>query len=132
MKEGINYEISNSNNETLYAEYFELLISRLTHSSMSLELDLGNVDDSKNAIRLRDNMKTFKYLLNYLYSNETITEEIIIKTANIINASSMYISDNYRKMGGFITETNIAITKPENITKEISQLLFNYEFKWKI
>lgn len=98
MKEGINYEISNSNNETLYAEYFELLISRLTHSSMSLELDLGNVDDSKNAIRLRDNMKAFKYLLNYLYSNETITEEIIIKTANIINASSMYISDGYRKM----------------------------------
>lgn len=112
-----------------YNEYFELLINRVTHSTMSLEKDLGNPDDSKNAVRLRDNMRAFKYLLGT--NSENLTEEIIINTANIINASSLYISSGYRKIGEILADSDIPISKPEQIQDDIKNLIHEYYYDWK-
>lgn len=113
----------------MYNEYLELLINRVTHSTMSLEKDLGNPDDSKNAIRLRDNMRAFKYLL--AKSNQVLTEETIIETANMINASSMYISNGYRSSGQYIAESDIPMSNPDNIPYDMKNLLNDYYNKWK-
>jgi Fic family protein len=131
MKTEINNEIFNPCNEQFYTEYFSLLINRLTHSSMSLEPDLGEADNSENAIRLRDNMRAFQTLLSLLFSNGKITEESIIKVANTINNSSIYISRGYRHIGEYITDTNIPISSAENIQTDMSNLLRKYETDWK-
>jgi Fic family protein len=131
MRTEMNKKILDPCCEQFYTEYFELLINRLTHSSMSLELDLGDADDSKNAIRLRDNMKAFKYLLNTLFLNKKLSEETIIMTANTINDSSIYISKGYRKFGDHIVDTDIPITPAENIHTEMLKLLLKYETNWK-
>ena len=117
------------NEEEFYNEYYELLINRVTHSTMSLEKDLGNPDDSKNAIRLRDNMRAFKYLLGK--NNEALSEQVIINTANMINASSMYISNGYRSTGKCIAESDIPISNPENIEYDMKNLLNDYYHNWK-
>lgn len=115
--------------DPFYTEYFELLINRITHSSMSLEKDLGDPDNNINAIRLRDNMRAFKKLINMLPAK--ITEETIIEIANTINASSIFISNGYRKLGNYITDTNIPISSPDNISNDIKNLLKKYETSWK-
>lgn len=115
--------------DTFYNEYYELLINRVTHSTMSLEKDLGDPDDSKNAIRLRDNMRAFKYLLGK--NNELLSEKIIINVANIINASSMYISNGYRSTGNVITDSDIPISNPEKIQYDMEKLLNDYHYNWK-
>lgn len=120
----VNY----TKNSVFYQEYFELLINRITHSTMSLEKDLGDPNDSKNAIRLRDNMKAFKLLLSK--QNELLTEELIIEVANLINESSMYISNGYRKSGNVLTDTDIPISNPENIELEVRQLINDYYYTW--
>lgn len=132
MRTEINREIFSPENKQLHIEYIELLINRLTHSNMSLELDLGNPDDSKNAIRLRDNMKAFKSLLNISFSNEKISEKIIIDTANTINESSQFISNGYRKIGAkYIADSKIPITPAEDIQAGVYNLLQKYENDWK-
>lgn len=110
-------------------DYFELLINRVTHSTMSLERDLGNPDDSKNAIRLRDNIEAFKYLLTNL--NQTLSEEIIMNTANTINRSSIYICNGYRTTGKTIVDTDIPISDPIHIAEDMNQLLNRYDTIWK-
>lgn len=113
-------------NDELSQEYIELLISRLTHSSMSLEKDLGNVDDSKNAIRLRDNMKAFKYLLNKLQSDELLSKETIMQCANMVNESAIYISSGYRTYGNTITDTDIPISDANEIEKDMDRIIAEY------
>ena len=130
MKTKMNMEILNPCCDQFYTEYFELLINRLTHSSMSLELDLGNADNSENAIRLRHNMRAFKYLLNMLFLNKNLSEETIKITANTINDSSPYISKDYRKIGEYIADSDIPITPAENIQADILNLLLKYETEW--
>lgn len=121
----INYTSENE----FYNEYLELLINRVTHSTMSLEKDLGNPDDSKNAIRLRDNMRAFKYLLGK--NNEILTEETIINIGNIINASSPYVSNGYRNIGERLADSDIPISSPEKIPYDMKKLLNNYYYTWK-
>lgn len=115
----------------MYEEYIELLINRVTHSTMSLEKDLGNPDDSKNAIRLRDNMRAFKYLLNNVNSDGVLNEELIITVANLINSSSEYISNGYRSVGKYITGTNIPISAPNEIRTDLLNLIKCYYNDWK-
>lgn len=114
--------------DLFYNEYFELLINRVTHSTMSLEKDLGNPDDSKNAIRLKDNIKAFEYLLENL--NKPFSEQIIIKVANLINNSSIYISDGYRNYGEYIADSNIPLSKPKDIHNDLLKLINNYYHNW--
>lgn len=113
-----------------YQEYMELLISRVTHATMALELDLGDPNASKNAIRLRDNILAFKKLIELMEDGKELTEEIIINIANLINRSSMYISDGYRHIGKHITETDIPITEAPNISEEVNKLLYDYNHSW--
>lgn len=129
MKQSLVIEILNSCNVELVQEYVELLINRVTHSSMNLEKDLGNIDDSKNAIRLRDNMKAFKYLLSNLWLNSTITEEMIVTAGDIVNDSSPYVSRGYRKLGEKLAGTDISISKAESIETDMNLLLTKYHQK---
>lgn len=123
-------EIFNDNNQEFLKEYFELFINRLTHSNMSIEKDLGIVDSSENAIRLNDNMKAFKFLLEKLFNKEKMTEEIIKVVANMVNSSNFYISNDYRKMGNMITDTDIPISSPNNIKSDLDYVLDCYEKEW--
>lgn len=122
--------INLDNLDNVIEEYLELLIARVTYSSMSLEVDLGNPSDAKNAIRFRDNMRAFKFLLANLKNNIELSQEIIVKVADIINSSSFYISDGYRKIDGkYIAETDIPISLVENISNDMKKLLEDYK-KW--
>lgn len=121
--------MTNYTDEKFYNDYFELLISRVTHSTMSLEKDLGNPDDSKNAIRMKDNIKAFEYLLENL--NIPLSEQMIIKVANLINASSIYISEGYRNYGEYLAESNIPISNPKSIRNDMLKLINDYYYNWK-
>lgn len=127
MKQLSVQTILESEDRALAQEYAELLISRITHSSMSLEKDLGNSSSSENAIRLRDNMKAFKYLLANLPSKNSISEEMIITVGNLINESSPYISNGYRTHGEYLAETDIPISQASNISMDMHRLLTQYE-----
>lgn len=131
MSTKINIDIFNENNMEFMQDYFELLVNRLTYSNLALEPDLGDPIDSKNAIRLRNNMNAFKYLIKLLYSNTKLMEQNIINVGNTVNEGALYISKGYRKVGDYIADTNIPITRPENISKEILILLSNYNTTWK-
>lgn len=131
MKTNIEKELFNLEDKNFTEEYFELLINRFTHSSMALELDLGNIDSDKNAIKLNDYMISFKHLLELLPTSMEVDEELITSIANKVNEHSMYISNGYRKSGDFLAETKIPISKPENIQKDINELLKKYNEDWK-
>ena len=131
MNDNLNKNIFKNYNKETLTSYYKLFIMRLTHSNMSIEKDLGNVDDSKNAIRLRDNMKAFLYLEEELCKNSNITEDIITEVASLINESSQYISTDYRKTGNKLGETNIPISEPSKIKSDMEKLLFLYHNDWK-
>lgn len=118
-------------NEDFYNDYIDLLVNRITHSSMSLEDDLGNVDDVSNAIKLKDSMMAFKRLLRAISFKEDLSLNLITLTADTINKHANYISNGYRKIGRFLAETNISISNPENIERDLSQLLYRYNGIWK-
>lgn len=120
-----------TDNNNFNEEYMQLLINRVTHSTMSLEKDLGDPDNSDNAIRLRDNMKAFKHLLNNIDKQQYISEELIIEIANLINDSSPYISNSYRKTGDYIAGTNITISRTSEIREDLLELIRNYYNEWK-
>ena len=126
MKKSLIKEFMGSYENALVEEYVELLVNRITHSSMSLEHDLGIVDDSKNAIRLSYNMRAFKYLLEKNNMKQDLTEELIIQTANMVNDSSVYISTGYRSVGNFIASTDIPIETPSNIAASMEMLVAQY------
>lgn len=127
MREVSIKNVIDSSLEPLASEYIELLVARVTHSSMSLEEDLGNVDDSQNAIKFRDGMKAFKYLLNQLYTFGKLTEETIVKVADMVNESSLYISRGYRRIeSDYLYGTNIPIARIDDIPKKMSSLLELY------
>lgn len=124
MTNEYNRELFYSKNSEIQQEYYELLINRVTHSSMSLEKDLGNPDSHHNAVRLRDNMLAFKLLIHSM--PQKMTEKLLIQVADKINASSMYISNGYRKSGNVIADTNIPITPPEKISEALCNLIDKY------
>lgn len=119
------------NNEKFCNAYYKLLTNRITHSSMSIEEDLGNADDSKNAISLIDYMYAFEKLLDLLPLEAKINEKLIIEIANKINESSIYISNGYRKIGKYLAESEIPISEPENIEDDLHNLLSKYNNDWK-
>ena len=123
-KEQLNY----FENPDFYQDYMEMFIFRLTFSNMSIERDLGEIADSKNAIRLRDNYRAFQKLLT-MFSYD-MSEDLIIDTANTINKSSMYISNGYRKLGRTLGDTNEPISDPKDIKSEMEKLLYNYYNEW--
>lgn len=132
MQTNLKNEYFDLNNVEFYEEYFNLLINRVTHSSMSLEPDLGNPDDSTNAIRLRDSMRAFKILIDYFFSCMPITEDLIIQVANMINDGSLYISNGYRKIdSAYIADTNIPIVSSKDIPVKMFELLTKYKTEWK-
>ena len=132
MFTNIKEEILENNDPDFNREYLELLISRLTHSSMSLELDLGNPDDSKNAIKVRDNIKAFKSLVNNYLGEKKLTEKMVIETANKINESAYFITDNYRKTGAkYIADSKVPITPAFLVEDQMKKLLYDYNNNWK-
>lgn len=128
MKEVSVKHFINSTQEQIAKEYAELLMARTTHASMSLEKDLGNVDDSKNAIRFRDMMRAFKYLLTQLKLDKDISEEMILKIADMVNEDSPYVSRGYRKIGGkYLAFTEIPIAEVSEIPERMEELLAMYK-----
>jgi Fic family protein len=129
MDTRFNQEIFTMKNRLFYTEYFELLVNRVTNSSMSLEKDLGNPNSSQNAIRLRDNMKAFKNLLVAI--PRKMTEHLIIETGNMVNESAPFIANGYRKTGKFIADTDIPISDASTIESDLKRLLEKYEGEWQ-
>ena len=123
-EEQLNY----FDNPDFYQDYMEMFIFRLTFSNMSIERDLGEIADSKNAIRLRDNYRAFQKLLT-MFSYD-MSEDLIIDTANTINKSSTYISNGYRKLGRTLGDTNEPISDPKDIKSDMEKLLYNYYNEW--
>ena len=123
-EEQLNY----FDNSDFYQDYMEMFIFRLTFSNMSIERDLGEIADSKNAIRLRDNYRAFQKLLT-MFSYD-MSEDLIIDTANTINKSSTYISNGYRKLGKTLGDTNEPISDPKDIKSDMEKLLYNYYNEW--
>lgn len=126
-------ELSNKHLEILknkqFAEYYYgLLINRVTHSNMSLERDLGDINNSTNAIKLKNNMLAFQKLLTHF--DYLLDEDLIIEIANRINRDSIYISNGYRKIGEYIADTEIPITKPDKISEEMQNLIHKYYTEW--
>lgn len=123
-EEQLNY----FDNPDFYQDYMEMFIFRLTFSNMSIERDLGEIADSKNAIRLRDNYRAFQKLLT-MFSYD-MSEDFIIDIANTINKSSTYISNGYRKLGRTLGDTNEPISDPKDIKSDMEKLLYNYYNEW--
>ena len=123
-EEQLNY----FDNPDFYQDYMEMFIFRLTFSNMSIERDLGEVADSKNAIRLRDNYRAFQKLLT-MFSYD-MNEALIIDTANTINKSSTYISNGYRKLGKTLGDTNEPISEAKDIKSDMEKLIYNYYNEW--
>jgi len=128
MKTKINTDYLSPDNERFYIEYFELLIRRLTNMSSSLNLE--NKDDTEFKLRLRNNMKAFEYLNELLFRNEKLSETAVITTANIVNNDSLYISKDYRKVGDHIIDSNVYISEPVAIQRDVLTLLSKYENEW--
>lgn len=123
-EEQLNY----FDNSDFYQDYMEMFIFRLTFSNMSIERDLGEIADSKNAIRLRDNYRAFQKLLT-MFSYD-MNEALIIDTANTINKSSTYISNGYRKLGKTLGDTNEPISDSKDIKSDMEKLIYNYYNEW--
>ena len=123
-EEQLNY----FDNPDFYQDYMEMFIFRLTFSNMSIERDLGEIADSKNAIRLRDNYRAFQKLLT-MFSYD-MSEDLIIDTANTINKSSTYISNGYRKLGRTLGDTNEPISEAKDIKSDMEKLIYNYYNEW--
>ena len=115
-------------NPDFYQDYMGMFIFRLTFSNMAIERDLGEIADSKNAIRLRDNYRAFQKLLT-MFSYD-MSEDLIIDIANTINKSSTYISNGYRKLGRTLGDTNEPISDPKDIKSDMEKLLYNYYNEW--
>lgn len=122
----LDKEIFNENNKEFLHDYFYLFISRLTHSNLSLEEDLGISDSSSNAIRLNDSMKAFISLLERLKNSDKLSVDLINEVAVMVNNSSPYISNSYRKIGNFLMGTDISISKPCDIDSDMKKLVDDY------
>lgn len=116
-------------NGELVEDYFSLFISRLVYSNMDFEEDITDLYGPKNAIKVKNCFEAFSNLL--INKDKELTEELIIETANKINQDAMFISDGYRKVGNFLGDTDVFISKPDQIKDDMKKLLDNYNHKWK-
>ena len=116
--------------------YLSILNSRLVYSNNRVEFNNKEIDDlydSNNILSLDDNFKAFNILLKKLNNekDKRITQELIIKIANTINAHAPYISNNYRTIDNNISfKDKYPIEKSQNIEPKMSILLDNYYNKW--
>lgn len=130
METILKEEIFNADNKEFLDRYFVSLIKRFTYSNMNIEKNLEIVGSSETAIILNDNMNAFKYLLDKLSVNEEMSKELIKTVANMVNSSNPYISNEYRKIGNVIADTNIPISSPDKIDNDLSILLDYYNNQW--
>lgn len=127
MSTTIKQDFLNLENKEFFIDYFDLLISRITNFNMSIEKDIGN---SQNNIIIMDNMKAFKILIKTMFQNGQMTEDLIKKTASTVNEHSLYISNDYRKVGEFSDELKFPISRPENIRNDLLNLIYKYDNEW--
>jgi fido (protein-threonine AMPylation protein) len=131
MEPTLNPEFFSIENREFYEKYFELLINRVTHATMELESDLGNANDSKNAIRMRDNMKAFTYLIQNLFNDKELDTQVIVNVANMINKSSPFVLNGYRTVGApCIVDSEVPISKAANVAHDMECLVENYNTLW--
>lgn len=76
-------------------------------------------------------MTAFKYLLDSIYLGETLNLKLISDVASLVNNSAIYISNEYRKTGNNLNETDIQISSPENIEDNMKELISKYFNDWK-
>jgi len=69
--------------------------------------------------------------INNMVLNIPLSEQMIIKVANLINASSIYISEGYRNYGEYLAESNIPISNPKSIRNDMLKLINDYYHNWK-
>ena len=119
-----------------YQRYIKNLNNRLIYSNNRLELSHKEMDDLydyANVSTLDDNYEAFNLLLEKLNSKEErpLTQELIIKVANIINEHAYYISYGYRIRGNDVKfEDKYPIEKHENIKNKMQELLDKYYGEW--
>ena len=119
-----------------YQRYIKNLNNRLIYSNNRLELSHKEMDDLydyANISTLDDNYEAFNLLLEKLNSKEErpLTQELIIKVANIINEHAYYISYGYRIRGNDVKfEDKYPIEKHENIKNKMQELLDKYYGEW--
>ena len=119
-----------------YQKYIKTLNNRLIYSNNRLERTNEEMDafyEYPNINALNDNYEAFNILLEKLTSKEErpLTQELIIKVANTINAHADYISFGYRKLGNDVKfEDKYPIEKHENIKNKMQELLDKYYGEW--
>ena len=112
-------------------KYLQHLNDRLIYSNNRLDSNIAH--DNAHKETLSDNYEALTILFNKLYTKEEkpLTESLIKEVANTINKHAIYISDNYRKLGeGIKFKDKYPITSPQNIEKEIKELLYKYYNEW--
>ena len=122
------------NDKEFLRDYVEILNSRLIYTNNKFEEDndVEKLYDYANILTLRDNYKAIKILYNELKNRKRLTEELIIKIANTINKHAIYISDGYRVNDyGVKFDDKYPIAKPEDIKKDLSNLLDKYYNEWQ-
>ena len=107
-------------------DYCELLINRVTHRRMKIT---DEADKDFKSDRYRNNWLAFRMLMDE-FSGE-LTENLVIKVADQVNASSMYISNGYRKFGNFIADTEIPMVPAEKISEAVNELIFRYNTEYQ-
>lgn len=116
--------------------YLNILEPRLVYLNNKIEDDNGSIDklyDYHNVLALSDNLEAFNMLLNNLNpkSERPLTEDLIIRIADIINRNSMYISNGYRKIKKEVKfEDKYPIEDVSNIESCMKKLLDNYYGDW--
>lgn len=114
-------------NKDIYNNYIMSIINRLSISSIN---ELNNISKEK----VVDIGTAFRLLLNHINDkNENVlNEELIIKVANTINRNQLYISNGYRTYGEVLNgNSNISISKPNDIKAKMQKLLNKYYNDWK-
>lgn len=116
-------------NGELIEDYFSLFISRLVYSNMDFEDDITDLYGPENAIKVKNCFEAFSNLLKN--KDKELTEELIIETADKINQDAMFISPGYRKIGSLLGDTDVSISKPDEIKDDMRRLIYNYNHNWK-
>ena len=121
------------NDSSFLEKYLLRINSKLVYSNNRVESN-NKERDTNNALSLDDNFKALNILIDKLSNNEDkkITQDLIKKVANTINAHAMYISNNYRLLDNNVSfEGKYPIEKAKNIPDKLEELLNNYYNKWQ-
>lgn len=122
-------------NPSFLKEYLLVLNSRFVYSNNLIEKDNGPIGElySDHKVNvLSDNFKAFRILLRKLNSDDNrLTQDLIKEVANTLNYHAPYISNDYRLRDTHVKfENKYPIESPDNIEKDMAQLLDNYYGEW--